>query len=547
MKQSMKQAWDTLHQDWKRLQGYHLRDMFRTNPDRFEKFSFGLDDLLIDFSKERTDAKALNNLLSLARAANIEAKRDAMFAGEPVNTTENRAALHIALRARRDDNYRVEGQKTADLVEPVLEQFLKFADDVRTGRVTGSRGMPFTDVVNIGIGGSDLGPVMATRALYPYATNGPHLHFVSNVDGAHFCDIARHLNPETTLFLIASKSFTTQETMANAETAKKWVVEALGITAVRSHFAAISTNLDATKTFGIPSDRVFGFWDWIGGRYSLTSAIGLSLAIAIGRENFQAFLNGFRVMDQHFKTTPLEENLPVLLALIGIWRRNIMGCPTVALIPYSQRLEHLAAYIQQLDMESNGKGVTQDGQKTPIVTAPIIWGTPGTNAQHSFFQLIHQGTEPIPVDFILPACPQSELDGHHDLLTAHFLAQSQALAFGKTKVEVCTEMLAANETDARIKQLTPHRTFPGNRPSTSIIIKDLSPGNLGRLIALYEHKIFVQGVIWNINSFDQWGVELGKVLADQIAPLLSPSADLTDVNSSTRGLIERIRRLRGDV
>ncbi len=544
MTQTIENAWDVLAADWDRLQSKHLREMFDNNSDRFEQFSSSLDDLTVDFSKERIDADALKHLLDLARAADVEGNRDAMFAGEHINTTEDRAVLHVALRGSPADGYQVDGQAVADLVQPVLNAFLQFADDVRAGKVTNSKGVAFTDVINIGIGGSDLGPVMATRAMSKFVGEGPNVFFVSNVDGAHLRDTTRDLNPETTLFLIASKSFTTQETMINAQAAKEWVENSIGVEAAKAHFAAVSTNLVATNAFGIAPERVFGFWDWVGGRYSLTSSIGLSLAIAIGSENFRAFLDGFRDMDQHFKTAPLEQNLPVLLALIGIWRRNVMGCATVALIPYNQRLENFSSYLQQMDMESNGKRVTKEGADVATKTGPVIWGDAGTNAQHSFFQLIHQGTDIVPIDFMITAQPTSYLVEQHDLLTANFLAQSHALAFGKTGEEVRREMLEAGGDPKAVEALVPHRTFPGNRPSTSILYRSLTPYSLGRLIALYEHKVFVQGVIWGVNSFDQWGVELGKVMANRLAPMLDEGADLSGLNSSTRGLIEKIHTLK---
>ena len=544
MTQTVENAWDVLAADWDQLQSKHLREMFDKNPDRFEQFSSNLDDLTIDFSKERIDAGALKHLFDLARVADVEGSRDAMFAGEHINTTEDRAVLHVALRGSPADGYHVDGQVAADLVQPVLNTFLQFADDVRAGRVTNAKGMAFTDVINIGIGGSDLGPVMATRAMSKFTGEGPNVYFVSNVDGAHLRDATRNLNPETTLFLIASKSFTTQETMINAQAAKEWVENSIGVEAAKVHFAAVSTNLVATSAFGIAPERVFGFWDWVGGRYSLTSSIGLSLAIAIGSGNFRAFLDGFRDMDQHFKTTQLEQNLPVLLALVGIWRRNVMGCATVALIPYNQRLENFSSYLQQMDMESNGKRVTKEGVDVATKTGPVIWGDAGTNAQHSFFQLIHQGTDIVPIDFMITAQPTSYLVEQHDLLTANFLAQSHALAFGKTGEEVRRELLEAGGEPKAVEALVPHRTFPGNRPSTSILYRSLTPYSLGRLIALYEHKVFVQGVIWDVNSFDQWGVELGKVMANQLAPMLDDGADLSGLNSSTRGLIEKIHTLK---
>lgn len=537
MGHSIEQAWDALAADWQRLQPVHLRDMFADDPDRFEKLSFSLDDLTVDFSKERIDADAWVHLLDLARAADVEGARDAMFAGKHINTTEDRAVLHVALRATPEDGYSEDGEKTADLVTPVLNAFLKFADEVRAqGKVT--------DVVNIGIGGSDLGPVMAVRALSGYGQGGPNVHFVSNIDGAHLGDTLAGLKPETTLFIVASKTFTTQETMTNAQSAKNWLEAALGKGAAKAHFAAVSTNLTGTKAFGIDPARVFGFWDWVGGRYSLTSSIGLSLAMAIGGDNFRAMLEGFRAMDQHFKTAPLAQNLPVLLALVGIWRRNIMGCATVGLIPYAQRLEKFPAYVQQMDMESNGKRVTKGGTVVGHKTGPVIWGGAGTNVQHSFFQLIHQGTDIVPLDLMISAQPNSALPAQHAILTANFLAQSHALAFGKTGDEVRAEMTKAGIDPARIKALVPHRTFPGNRPTTSILDRSLTPYSLGRLIALYEHKVFVQGMVWGINSFDQWGVELGKVMARKIEPLLRDGADLTDLNSSTKGLIEKIAALK---
>ena len=542
MSHQKNEIWDRLTADWSRLKDQHLRDLFATNPNRFDNFSYELDDLCIDFSKECIDPKVLENLIKLAQACDVEQQRDAMFAGQPINTTEGRAAMHIALRAKPEDGYHINGDVTADLVDSELEKFLKFADQLRDGTICNAAGQKFTDIVNIGIGGSDLGPYMASRALSEYATDGPHVHFVSNVDGAHLSDTLARLNPETTFFLIASKSFTTQETLANAKAAQRWVKNTVQEQA-NQHFAALSTNLSATSDFGIPETRVFGFWDWVGGRYSLTSSIGLSLAIDIGSENFRAMLAGFRDMDLHFKSAPLNKNLPVLLALIGIWRRNFMNCATVALIPYNQRLQRFASYVQQMDMESNGKSITKDNHTVSHATAPIIWGGSGTNVQHSFFQLVHQGTDIIPIDFMLCAKSGSDLKDQHDILTAHFLAQSDALAFGKTTETVTMEMIESGIDQKRALNLAPHRTFQGNRPSTSIIFRDLTPYSLGRLIALYEHKVFVQGVIWNINSFDQWGVELGKVLANRILPVIKDGAHDATLNSSTKGLIAKIKRL----
>jgi len=530
-----------LHSHWTRLQGTHLRDLFEHDQTRGAAMTRSLDDLSIDFSKERIDDNALSALLDVARAAGVEARRDAMLAGQPINETEGRAAMHMALRAPAEAGLSVDGEATAAVVDPAMNRFLAFADDVRAGRARGAGGA-FTDVINIGIGGSDLGPVMVARALSPYRGNGPRVHFVSNVDGAHLSDVIRDLDPKTTLVLIASKTFTTHETMANAGAALDWLRGAVG-ESLSGHLAALSTNIEETTRFGVSEDRVFGFWDWVGGRYSVWSAIGLSVAIAIGADNFRAFLAGARAMDQHFLTAPLEDNLPVLLGLIGIWRRNAMGLPTVALIPYDQRLERFPAYVQQLDMESNGKSTTLDGGPAEQ-TGPVIWGEPGTNAQHSFFQLIHQGTDIVPVDFILSAKSGSRLEAQHDILVANCLAQAEALAFGKTSDEVRAEMEAKGA--ANIDALVPHRTFPGNRPSTMILHEALTPFALGRLIAMFEHKVFVQGAIWGVNSYDQWGVELGKVLAQALLPIVQGAQSADGKDSSTRSLIERINALKAD-
>jgi glucose-6-phosphate isomerase len=537
--------WDALQKDWDRLRDVHLRDMFdNSHVDRFTQLSRSMDDMTIDFSCERIDQGALDNLLALATASGVEAARDAMYNGEVINNTEEREVLHVALRGERADGFVVDGAPAADLVDPERDRFLQFADDVRDGTYTNALGARFTDVINIGIGGSDLGPVMAVRALAEFQGDGPRIHFVSNIDGAHLTDVTRGLNPATTLILVASKTFTTIETITNAKAAKAWLQTALSLVDADANLAALSTNLDATADFGIDTTRVFGFWDWVGGRYSVCSSIGLSVALSVGGENFREFLSGFRAMDQHFKTAPLEQNLPVLMAMVGIWRRNIMDCPTVALLPYNQRLEFFSAYVQQMDMESNGKSVTKSGDAVSHATAPTIWGTPGTNSQHSYFQMLHQGTDIIPSDFILCANPPSTLDYQHKLLTANFLAQSQALAFGKTGDEVRAEMTAKGMPADEVEALVPHRTFQGNRPSTSIVYSDHTPFSLGRLIALYEHKVFVQGIIWDVNSFDQWGVELGKVLARDIEPMLDADQDLSSLRASSRGLINRINALK---
>jgi glucose-6-phosphate isomerase len=536
-------GFEQLEADGRRLKDIHLRELFARDPGRFTRFCVTLDDLTIDFSKEKIDDTALASLIALARAAGVEARRDAMAAGQPINETEGRAVLHMALRGQPEDGFAIEGKPIGHLVEDVLARVCAFADAVRGGEYAGAAGRPFTDVVNIGIGGSDLGPAMVSRALTPFRGGGPNVHFVSNVDGAHISETLAPLDPATTLVIVASKTFTTQETMANATSARHWLVQALGEGGAGRHLAALSTNLEATAAFGIDDERVFGFWDWVGGRYSVWSAIGLSVAIAVGGRNFRDFLAGARAMDRHFLEAPLTENLPVLLGLIGIWRRNVMGCGSVALIPYDQRLERFAAYVQQLDMESNGKSVALDGTAVRSATGPVIWGEPGTNAQHSFFQLLHQGTDVIPVDFILAARPREQLGEHHLLLIANCLAQAEALAFGKTEEEVRAEMQAKGIARAEIDRLAPHRTFRGDRPSTIILHNALTPFALGRLIALYEHKVFVQGIIWGINSFDQWGVELGKQLAGELVPILKGERSADGKDASTAGLVARLKEL----
>ncbi|MEO1458588.1 MAG: glucose-6-phosphate isomerase [Pseudomonadota bacterium] len=530
-------GWARIEAEAARLRPVHLRDLFAADPGRPAALSFTAEDLSLDLSREKLDRAALDALLALAREAGVEALRDRMAAGEPVNLTEGRAVLHMALRGSVAPN--VAG---VDEIGPTAERFLAFAEAVRSGAYATAAG-PVTDVLNIGIGGSDLGPVMAARALMPDC-DGPRLHFVSNVDGAHLTDTIRGLDPARTLVIVASKTFTTLETMANARSARDWLAGAVGEAGAGQQMAAVSTNLAGTAAFGIDATRVFGFWDWVGGRYSLWSAIGLPVAIGIGAAGFRALLDGAAAMDRHFLETPLEENLPVLYALAGIWRRNALGYPTVALIAYDQRLERFAAYVQQLDMESNGKRTARDGAAVTEATGPAIFGEPGTNSQHSFFQHLHQGTDVIPVDFIAAAEPRERLGDHHALLLANCLAQGAALAFGKTEAEVRSEMAAAGRGADEIDRLAPHRTFPGDRPSTTILHRRLDPFALGRLIALFEHKVFVQGAIWGVNSFDQWGVELGKVLAKGLIPALSEGAAV-DTDPSTAALIARIAALRG--
>ena len=537
------QCWARLKQHHDRLSGTNLKTLFDADPDRFETLSVGFEDLTVDFSKENLDQEGVAALLDLARATGVEERRDAMFAGEPINFTENRSVLHMALRAPEDAGFSSAGDAVGPQVKETLDRMYRFADGVRSGRVHTASGGRFSDVINIGIGGSDLGPAMVSRALSPFRGTGPKVHFVSNVDGAHLSDVLERLDPAATLIVIASKTFTTQETLANARAAKRWLESKLGQSGADRHLAALSTNLEATQSFGIEPDRVFGFWDWVGGRYSVWSAIGLSVAIAVGSEHFRDFLAGARAMDQHFRTERLETNLPVLLALIGVWRRNFQKLPTVALIPYDQRLERFPAYVQQLDMESNGKSVTRQGVAADHQTGPVIWGEPGTNAQHSFFQLIHQGTDVVPVDFILSANSGSPFRDQHALLQANCLAQSEALAFGKSLEAVMAEMQEDGVNEAEIERLAPHRTFLGNRPSTTLIHRQLDPYTLGRLIALYEHKVFVQGTIWQVNSFDQWGVELGEKLTKELVPMVRGESSDAGKDSSTRGLLRRLKAL----
>jgi len=501
--------------------------------DRFAEFSARQDDLLLDYSKCRVMPKTMKLLAALAKASDVEGKRDAMMRGDAINTTEQRAVLHTALRRPKSGLVFVGGHNVVHDVHDVLEAMARFAVEVRKSNIT--------DVVNIGIGGSDLGPVMATLALAPYH-DGPRTHFISNVDGAHIADTLKLLNPETTLFLVASKTFTTIETMTNARTARGWIVEKLGEGHVGAHFAAISTALDKVKAFGIGEDRTFGFWDWVGGRYSVWSAIGLSVMIAVGPRNFLDMLAGAHAMDQHFVSAPLLQNLPVLLGLIGIWHRNVCGHPSRAVIPYDQRLLRFPAYLQQLDMESNGKHVLLDGNVAKEPTGPIVWGEPGTNGQHAFFQLLHQGTDVIPIEFLIAAEPHEVgIRVHHDLLVANCLAQSQALMKGRTLKEAEAQLLAMGKGKAEAKRLAPHRVFSGNRPTITLAYRRLDPQTLGRLIALYEHRVFVEAAIWGINAFDQWGVELGKELATGLQPVIEGTRGTEGLDTSTAGLVKHLK------
>jgi glucose-6-phosphate isomerase len=534
--------WQSLKSHAEALKGTSLRQLFAANPDRFAELSRSDADLLVDFSKSRLTPELLALLCRFAREAGIEARRDAMFAGEKINATEKRAVLHTALRNLSDNPVIVDGEDVMPDVREVLATLGDFAEGLRAGEISGATGKAFTDVVNIGIGGSDLGPVMTTLALAPYH-DGPRLHYISNVDGAHLADTLKALDPETTLFIVASKTFTTIETMTNARSARLWVANALGERAVGDHFAAVSTAIDKVAAFGIEPSRVFGFWDWVGGRYSVWSAIGLPLMIAIGPDAFAEFLEGAHAMDLHFQAAPVENNLPMLMGLVGVWNRNALGYAARAVLPYDQRLSRLPAYLQQLDMESNGKGVTLDGAPVSVETGPLVWGEPGTNGQHAFYQLLHQGTTVIPCEFIVAAQGhESDLAHHHEMLVANCLAQSEALMLGRTEAEARAQLAAAGLSPEEIDQLAPHKVFPGDRPSITIVHDQLTPFALGRLIALYEHRVFVEGVIWGINSFDQWGVELGKELATALLPMVKGEADPAAKDSSTRGLLQALKQ-----
>jgi len=521
-----------------------MRAAFGEDPDRFRKFSLTLDDLLLDWSKCSVTAETMKLLQGLAVAAKVEERRAAMFAGKHINITEDRAVLHTALRNTGDKPVTTDGEDVMPEVRAVLAAMGRFADGIRDGSIKGATGRKITDIVNIGIGGSDLGPAMATLALSPYH-DGPRAHFVSNVDGAHIADTLAPLSAETTLFIIASKTFTTIETMTNAATARRWIADKLGPDAVQHHFAAVSTALDKVAAFGIQKERVFGFWDWVGGRYSLWSAIGLPIMIAIGPERFHAFLSGAHRMDEHFRSAPMLGNLPFVLGLVGYWNRVVCQHPARAVIPYDQRLARLPAYLQQLDMESNGKHVTLEGAEAETPTGPLVWGEPGTNGQHAFFQLLHQGTDVIPVEFIAAAeGHEPELKHHHDLLLANCLAQSEAFMRGRTLEEAKKQMLGKGMDKAETDGIAPHRVFAGNRPSITILYRKLDPYALGRLIALYEHRVFVEGALFDINSFDQWGVELGKELATELLPVVEGKASAAGKDSSTAGLVAKIADLR---
>lgn len=531
-------SWKNLQNHFAAIEKAQMRDMFKNDAKRFEKFSIEFNDILVDYSKNRINEETLQLLLQLANERNLKTAIEAMFSGEKINNTEKRAVLHTALRNRSNRAVFVDGEDVMPGINAVLEKMKGFCEKVRSGAWKGYTGKAVTDIVNIGIGGSDLGPYMVTEALKPYAQKGLNIHFVSNVDGTHIAETLKKINAETTLFIVASKTFTTQETLTNAETAKKWFLEsAKDETAVAKHFVALSTNAKAVSAFGIDTNNMFEFWDWVGGRYSLCSAIGLPIAVYIGFENFEQLLHGAHEMDEHFRTADFDKNIPVILALLGVWYNNFFGADSHAILPYDQYMHRFAAYFQQGDMESNGKGVTKAGETIDYSTGPIIWGEPGTNGQHAFYQLIHQGTKLIPCDFLAPVQTQNAIGDHHEKLLANFFAQTEALMKGKTAIEAQTELIAAKLPDAEIESLTPHKVFSGNRPTNSIFFKKLTPATLGSLLAMYEHKIYVQSVIWDVNAFDQWGVELGKQLANKILPELKSNEKITSHDASTNGLI----------
>ncbi|HID1763667.1 TPA: glucose-6-phosphate isomerase [Escherichia coli] len=538
-------AWQALQKHFDEMKDVTIADLFAKDGDRFSKFSATFDDqMLVDYSKNRITEETLAKLQDLAKECDLAGAIKSMFSGAKINRTENRAVLHVALRNRSNTPILVDGKDVMPEVNAVLEKMKTFSEAIISGEWKGYTGKAITDVVNIGIGGSDLGPYMVTEALRPYK-NHLNMHFVSNVDGTHIAEVLKKVNPETTLFLVASKTFTTQETMTNAHSARDWFLKAAGDEKhVAKHFAALSTNTKAVGEFGIDTANMFEFWDWVGGRYSLWSAIGLSIVLSIGFDNFVELLSGAHAMDKHFSTTPAEKNLPVLLALIGIWYNNFFGAETEAILPYDQYMHRFAAYFQQGNMESNGKYVDRNGNVVDYQTGPIIWGEPGTNGQHAFYQLIHQGTKMVPCDFIAPAITHNPLSDHHQKLLSNFFAQTEALAFGKSREVVEQEYRDQGKDPATLDYVVPFKVFEGNRPTNSILLREITPFSLGALIALYEHKIFTQGVILNIFTFDQWGVELGKQLANRILPELKDDKEISSHDSSTNGLINRYKAWR---
>ena len=538
-------AWKALQAHYEQLREVHMRGLFAADPQRFERFSLTLDDLLLDYSKNRITEETLQLLLELARERGVESWRERMFSGEHINLTEDRAVLHVALRNRPNRPIPNDGEDVMPAVDEVLARMRRFVDTVQSGEWKGYSGRRITDVVNIGIGGSHLGPEMVCRALTPYGHPHLNVHFVSNVDGTDIREVFRRVDPESVLFVVVSKTFTTQETLTNAHTAREWLLDYHGDeAAVARHFVAVSTNETGVREFGIDPEHMFGFWDWVGGRYSLWSAVGLAIALYLGMEAFEELLEGAHAMDEHFRSAPLERNMPVILALLGIWYINFFGAETQAILPYDQYMNRFAAYFQQGDMESNGKHVDRDGTAVDYATGPVVWGEPGTNGQHAFYQLIHQGTRLIPCDFIAPVVSHNPVGEHHPILLSNFFAQPEALMRGRTLEEVLEELRGQGVDVEAAERLAPHKVMLGNRPSNALLLHKITPHSLGRLIALYEHKIFVQGVIWNINSYDQWGVELGKQLAKAILPELQDDAPVDSHDSSTNGLINHYKGLR---
>lgn len=539
------QAWKALETHFGQQRNLQLSQLFAENPHRFAEFSLRIEDMLVDYSKNLITEKTMALLRQLAEECHLQEAIAAMFAGEKINETEGRAVLHVALRNQSDRPILVDWADVMPEVKKVRAQMKTFSERIRSGSWTGYTGKPIRDIVNIGIGGSDLGPVMVTEALRPYWKEGMRVFYVSNVDGTHLAETLKQLDPETTLFMVASKSFTTQETMTNAFSARKWFLAAAGEEKwVAKHFVALSTNEQGVKDFGIAPENMFVFWDWVGGRYSLSSAIGLSIACIIGFDHFEDLLGGLHAMDEHFRTAPLDENIPVILALIGIWYNNFYGAETEAILPYDQYLHRFAAYFQQGNMESNGKCVDRNGQPVDYQTGPIVWGEPGTNGQHAFYQLIHQGAKMIPCDFIAPAQTHNPIGDHHIKLLSNFFAQTEALMNGKSEAEARRELEQKGKTPEEIKSLLPYKVFTGNKPTNSILLKKITPRSLGMLIALYEHKIFTQGIIWNIYSFDQMGVELGKQLAKKILPELRGEKPVASHDASTNGLINAYKEMR---
>ncbi|MBL0714111.1 MAG: glucose-6-phosphate isomerase [Desulfosarcina sp.] len=539
------QSWQGLQKHFETMRDRHMRDLFAADPDRFENFSLRFNDILVDYSKNRIDTDTMALLLDLADEVDLPDAIVKMYHGARINETENRAVLHVALRNRADTPVEVDGRDVMPAVNAVLDQMKDFVTRLHAGQWTGYTGRAVTDIVNIGIGGSDLGPVMVTECLRPYAREGLQAHFVSNVDGTHMAECLKKIDPQTTLFLIASKTFSTQETMTNAHTARRWFLEQAGSeNHIARHFVAISTNTEAVQAFGIDPANMFVFWDWVGGRYSLWSAIGLSIAALIGFERFVELLEGAHEMDRHFRETPLDRNIPVILALIGIWYNNFFGAQTEVILPYDQYMHRFPAYFQQGNMESNGKSTSRAGTVVDYQTGPVIWGEPGTNGQHAFYQLLHQGTRLVPADFLAPAISHNPIGCHHNILLSNFFAQTEALMNGQSAAEVREALEKSGKSEARIAALRPHKVFAGNKPTNSILFRKLTPHVLGSLIAMYEHKIFVQGYIWNIFSFDQWGVELGKQLARRILPELDDNAAVANHDSSTNGLINAFKAMR---